>query len=461
MLHKITDIRRCWSVWVLLAGIAALATSLSCTRPELIGADLLADEASQVGFTDTISLHCRITRENSVRTYIAGTGRQIIRGLVGHLDDPVFGKSEAQLYSEIFLLSGSAAFLGRTIDSVVVSLRYDTNGVYGDLSQPVELSLHLMEEQFNIQENIRSDFAPMISVQPSGVSMIDPRPQDSLYIMSRGDSLKVPPMARIRLNDQFIETLLAQDTATFLIADSFRTFLKGVHLRMHSMTPNTMLSFDLRSTWSRLTVYYNNGADVFSNEVSFAFTDQLGFGIHHTYIAHDYTGAQVQQYLDGQTPVDSLLFVQGMSGVNLEISLPGLPGIGNIALNKAELEFYAADQPDEQLDLFPRTTQLINAVKRSGDDIESSEDVQLVFAVFGRLDFFGGNLMDTDSLGATPKKYVMNVTTTLQDIYKERIDNRFYIIPFVKPNVPHRVVLYGPTHPQYAPRLRLYYTVVN
>lgn len=439
--------------------LGALSLSLwTCTKPELVGADLLDDEASQVGFTDTITLQCRHVAQDAVLTYTEETGRRVVRSLLGRLDDPFFGKTEASIYSEMFLVSASAAFLGNQIDSVVLTLRYDTLGLYGDLTQEILVGVHRIEEELDPEMDLRSDFAPTISAEPIALKLVKPQPYDSIWIQSRGDSARVPPMVRIPMTPQFINSLIAQDSSTFESPDSFRMWMKGLHVTM-TQPGNTMLAFNLANTWSRMTVYYNTGTD--TSETHFAFVDGLGSGIHHTRFVHDYSGSAVQQFLDDPALSDSLLFVQGMSGVNVEISLPGLPNLDNILINKAELEFYTADLPLDDRDLYPRVGQLINGVENEDGDVEISEDVSIVLRQFGLLAPFGGALTDIDTASMAIQKYTMNVTTSLQDIYKGRTENMFFVLPYITPNVPNRVILYGPAHPVYPARLRLTYTVVE
>lgn len=443
---------------VLFASVVG-ALTLSCTKPELVGADLLENEASQVRFTDTVSLKCSHELEDAVLTYSEENGRQLFRCLVGHLNDPYFGQADASIYSEIFLLSGSSAFLGTTIDSVVVSLRYDTVGLYGDLTQPVSLEMFLMEEEFDPENDILSNFAPAVSFESVAQKTFTPAPFDSIYIQSRGDTFRVPPMVRMQMSQQFIASLLQQDSATFESADSFRNWIKGVHVKAN-LVQNTMLAFDLRNFYSAMTVYYRK--DTVSSEVSFGFTDALGAGIHHVRFAHDYAGSEAQKFLDTPSLGDSLLFIQGMAGLNMAISLPSLPNINDILINKAELEFYVADLPGDNLEWYPRNPQLVTAIENDEGNLDFTEDVSVSLSLFGgSLTGFGGSLMDSDTTGMSPQKYVMNVTASLQDIYKGSGDNEFFVIPFFKPNVPNRVVLYGPAHPTYPARLRLTYTIVQ
>jgi hypothetical protein len=442
---------------MLVSGCVAILC-LQCTRPELIGGDLLENESSGVGFTDTISVQCSLVTETSVVTYLEETGRQTSRNLIGKLDDPFFGTSEAQMFSEIFLFSASAAFLGKTIDSVVLTLRYDTFGLYGDLTQQVELEAFLLDEELSQSEEYRSDYAPMAMTSIGSASFV-PQPHDSLSIISRGDTARIPPMVRIMLSDDFKMDMLAQDSATFQSADSFRQWINGIHVKM-TQGENTMLGFDLRNVWSGITVYYHGIGDTINAESFFKLVDGLNAGVHHSHFVHDYTGSVAQAFLDDQSLADSLLFVQGMSGLNIKVSLPGLRNLDNILINKAELEFYAAELPEDSVSLYPRVRQLINGTRNDEGDVVNSEDVSTILQLFGVLTPFGGNLTTVDSAGGI-MRYRMNITASLQDIYKGATDNEFLVTAFPKSSIPNRVILYGPGHPTHPVRLRLTYTNVQ
>jgi hypothetical protein len=441
-------------VGFLIAGFGA------CTKAELVGADLLQNEASQVGFTDTISLKCSHMTEDAILTYSSTDGSLTNRSLVGHLKDPFFGRSEASFYSEVFLFTGSSAFLGTDIDSVILSLRYDTLGLAGDPTQPVILSVHQLTEELDPDTDYRSDYAPAVAFEPFALAQIFPRPYDSLYIKLRGDSVRVPPMVRLPLSVQFINNMMSQDSSTFESADSFRLWMKGIHVKMTG-ADNRMLGFNLDDPYSEITVYYRNSFDTINSEISFIFTDLVGGGIHHTRFVHDYTGSEVQKFLDNPQLADSLLFVQGMSGVNVAVAIPGLQVLDNILINKAELEFFVAQIPEDNQSWYPPVPQLINAVKNDNGDLVLSEDVAIAIQQFRLLAPFGGNLMDPDSIGVKPQRYVMNVTTSLQDIYKGITENQYFISPFLKASVPNRVMLYGPSHPEYPARLKLTYTLAQ
>jgi hypothetical protein len=254
--------------------------------------------------------------------------------------------------------------------------------------------------------------------------------------------------------------MLAQDSATFTVADSFRLWINGLHFRL-SNSDNTMLAFDLKNGYSNITVYFRGATDTSNTAVAFAFTDYLGAGVHHTRFSHDHSGSEVQKFIDNPALTDSLVFIQGMAGVNATVSFPGLPNLDGILINKAELEFFVAELPGDNTEFYPPVRQLVTAVENEEGDLEFADDVNVILGEFGLLDPFGGDLMDADSSGTSPQKYVMNVTASFQDINKGKDENLLFLTPFLKPNSAERVVVYGPGHDQYPARVKLIYTSVQ
>ncbi len=446
---------------LVLAAFSSLVP-VSCTKPELIGADLLANEAAQVGFADTLRIDASTRLQDAVLTYSRTAGRQVVRSLCGHLNDPFFGQSTAAVYTEVFLTVASARFLRRDIDSVILSLRYDTLGNYGDISQPVTFEVYKMTEPLDRTASLYSDLEPPVEDSPIAFKQTIPRTRDSLYIFSRRDTIRVPPMLRIPMGSFFVLEMQAQDSATFIQPDSFRAWMGGLHVRMRD-AENTMVGFDLGSGFSALTVYYKDDADTDSTNsiISFEFLDQLGFGVHHTHITHDYTGSPVQAFLDDQDLADSLLLLQGMAGVITGIGVPGLQDLGNVLINHAQLELYIAQMDSGEDSLrYPPVPQIITTVDNDDGELIFSQDVQLYLRAFQRIDPIGGR--PTGGSETEPKKYVIDVTATVQALRKGTLPgDRFYITPYLQPSIPHRVIFYGPGHAQYPARLRVVYTVID
>ena len=69
----------------------------ACTKPTPFGSELLADELADYEFTDTLSITCTVEMEDSLLTSDPGSTSSAF--LCGELDDPIFGKSKAEIFS--------------------------------------------------------------------------------------------------------------------------------------------------------------------------------------------------------------------------------------------------------------------------------------------------------------------------------------------------------------------------
>ncbi|MDX1476486.1 MAG: DUF4270 family protein [Saprospiraceae bacterium] len=441
--------------------LALVALGQSCTKPTLIGSDLLDEEIADLGFTDTFRMRMVTRVEDSIIIHSSSGGPQVIKHLCGKLDDPIFGKSEAEISTQMFLNGVGRDFLENTIDSVVLHLAYDeTSNMYGDLSEPVTVEAFRIFTVLDNTESYYSNFRTSQGFFPMGVKEnFIPQPMDSLTLIRGEDTTVVPPQLRIPINQDFINAMLEQTPGTYEFSDSFRLWFDGVKIRMSEGT-NTMLSFDLASPFSGMTVYYSDvGAENLA-EYRFVFLGAFFEQVQLVSFDHEYAGAAIEPFIDDLDLGDSLAFVQSMSGVNTEVEIIGLDQMEDVLINQAELEVFVADVPGDDTELYPPIERLATREFNDNGQLINGVDVRLALNV-QEISVFGGLLMATDTAGVSPRKYVMNVTNVVQDIVSGRQGNQIFISSFLKQNQPHRVVMYGPGHPTYAPRLRLTFTRVR
>ena len=103
-----------------------------------IGEDILGNLVD-TEFTDTITLQAYSVLEDTINT--TNTSANIL----GHISDPVFGKSSAGIFTQL-ALSGSAVNFGvrPVIDSVILTLQL--SGYYGDTNSNVGIRVHQIYE---------------------------------------------------------------------------------------------------------------------------------------------------------------------------------------------------------------------------------------------------------------------------------------------------------------------------
>ena len=69
----------------------------ACNKPSPFGSELLEEELADIEFTDTLSVLFTVQREDSLLTSDPSSTSAAF--LCGTLDDPHFGKSEAEIFS--------------------------------------------------------------------------------------------------------------------------------------------------------------------------------------------------------------------------------------------------------------------------------------------------------------------------------------------------------------------------
>lgn len=437
-----------------------LLVAASCTKPVLIGSDLLEDEKSSLKFEDNFELSFYTEKTDSVVVHSDNVSLQLLTYLCGNVDDPIFGNYSAEIYAQpVLFLSSGLDLLNSTLDSVVLQLRYDTLGNYGSLNDPVKLEVYRMTENPNFNTEYYSNERFM-----SEADMMDilgsltfiPEPFDSVTV----DSVRIAPSIRIPLSVAKLTELVSQDSSIFTHLDSFLNYFNGLHIRMTGAN-NTMLGFNLLNSDSKLSFYYDKG-NVSDKVFSFIFTTG---SIKTVYMEHDYTGSFVEPYLTSNPETD-YWFVQGMAGLTTRMSINNLSILGNAIINQAELEVYCTFPDQDVPPLYPPIKYMVTQ-ELTDTSLINSIDVNVGLARSQSMlesvtykTYYGGVLEKISDGPPAIYRYNMKVTGQVKDIFRGDKENIIYFNPFEKPNVPNRSVMFGPGHPEYAPRLRIYYTAL-
>lgn len=453
------------SRFFLLAAAFAVLT-FSCTKPVSLGSDFLEDEKSDLGFKDDFALSFHTEKTDSILTHSEDLSRQITRFLCGHIEDPVFGTYTAEIYAQPVIASVATHLIGATLDSVVLLMRYDTLGTYGQVNTPVTFEVFRMIEKPDYETEYYSNHRFLTSPELLGTATFIPNTKDSVEVIVGEDTTKTAPHARITLDKFKFGEFLTADSIVFENVDSFLHFFNGLYIRMSS-ADNSMLGFNLNNTLSGLTFYYDKDT---LEDLSFKFIFTAG-GVISTgtvksvYMEHDYTGSLVGNTL-GSEPEEEYWFIQGLSGATTSMRVEGLAALGNAVINSAELEVFCTFPNGDAPDLFPPCPYIVTQEK-TDTSIVNSIDAQIALAnsVFDHTSatysfLYGGKLEDTIVGPPIVYRYNMKVTNQIKEIFNGSKENVIYFNPFSKGNVPNRAVFFGPNHPVYAPRLRIYYTAL-
>jgi hypothetical protein len=384
----------------------------------------------------------------------------LVTYLCGSVQDPIFGRYTAEIYAQPLLPGIASSLIGSTLDSVVLSLRYDTLGTYGSILDPLTIEVYRMAENPAFNQEYYSNHQFMTNPDLLGSLTFIPKPKDSVTVYRPNDTLRLAPHIRIPLDLTKMGDLLLQDTSVFENQDSFLNYFNGLYIKITDAN-NTMLGFNLLSAVTGLSYYYDKGT---SNDLEFKFVITSG-SVKTVHMVHDYTGSPVAAALAPE-PEAELTYIQGMSGVTSYMRVEGLDAIGSAIINQAQFEFYATFPDGDMGELYP-PCQYIITQEKTDTSLVNSEDVAIALALTGSSSttesfnaIFGGRRGTPDPGPPVVYRYNMNVTNQIKDIIAGNQQNIIYFNPFAKGNIPNRAVIFGPNHPTYAPRLRISYTAL-
>lgn len=448
---------------LLFAG-AVLLWGYSCTKPTAFGADLLDDQLAEYAYTDTLTLQCSVLPEDSLVT--SDRSSTATTFLCGQLDDPVFGKSQSEVFSLFRLQDLSPNFKNANLDSIVLYVRFAPGGFYGDTTSaaPMQnLQIHRVAAGSGLRwdrDYYSNETLPVDELL--GEATFVPRPYETHPLPF--DTTAKGAYVRIPLNNAFGQELLDLDSLTLTSDTMFWGKLRGLRFTSQAMgSPGTLMAFDLNNTtYSRIRLYFKYDTDTITNSRLFEFS--FAGGNKFVHFSHDYSGKRVAPYI-GQ-PADDLLFVQGMSGLRLKIEIPYAHLLDDIAVNKAELALTAAALPEDDPKL--RLADQVVFTEIIGDTTTTlTSDVlySLGSTLTGGFSFFGGFPEKTLDGANTVDRYRMTLTRRFQsmvdnasgDIKKQTL----YVNVYPQSRSATRAVFYGPKSTTFPAKLTLKYTRVR
>ena len=307
-----------------------LVAFYACKKDGELSPDFDSSDVS-VEFSDTLTVESTVIKEDSFRTDLYNIA------MLGIYHDPIFGIKSSSIYTNIGLSGFPTNFgAGFSIDSVVLTLEYAE--LYGNPNSPMSINVYELSTTLDgNKEYYSSDTAAHDATLLKSVTFT-PNLTDS--VLTTIDSVLHKPHLRIKLDEPSFITKLEGDTLYNDNTD-FNNVFKGLHITTNStVTNNTLLpeegsivSFDMHSSLSTVTVYYND-----SLQESFLINSETKKFSH---FAHNYTGTDVEEHLNNTVSKDTTVsYVSSMAGVKTKLKIPHLRSLlegGNVIINKAEL----------------------------------------------------------------------------------------------------------------------------
>lgn len=432
----------------------------ACSKPTPFGGDLLDDQLADYDFTDTLSLNITVEREDSS---LQSNDRNIADyQLCGELNDPIFGKSSAEIFTS--MLTGNSAINFQNpryrYDSLVMYLKLNPTGYYGDTLS--EQTLRIFRLSKGIETGDSATYYTNSSIEAGeqvGEVKFFPRVsrQDSLISETARASY-----VRIKLSDSFGQELFGLDSLTYASDTAFEKAFRGLKIVSASTgNPGAVLALGLNDVnFSLMRMFYTR-----DDTVKGAFFYQFRNAHKFVRTTHEYNGAPIANQI-GQTNGD-YIYAQGMAGLRFKVEFPTAASLDNIAVNKAELVLTIAKDVPNDNPLLYATSQLVAGNYATDSSFTFTPDVLYSIGVTGS-DGFG-------RFGGFPEKRIVNnqeVTQyrfTLTKQFQRIVDdtsgdkNKRTVWFFLSPGyrLATRAIMYGTNSSVYKPKLELKYTKVR
>lgn len=427
----------------LLVLIISASILFSCNKPTTIGAGLLPDDDNINTLQANLILETTTVVEDSLRTDKLRTYP------LGTMKESVFGATYSDIFTQVLLPSGSDFNFEYTagdvlkFDSAVLTLYY--SGFYGDTTGLQTINIYRMNESMDASNQYYSNksFAYNASVLGKANNFI-PNTKDSIDVMGK----MYPPHLRIKLTDEFGDSLLHQSGTTNLHDNTnFFNYLKGLYISTDTNSAGKGMMY-INLVNSVLTLYYKSGS---KDSLSFDFKISSG-GTAMSQFRHNYftNNPEVSTHLNKNN--DSIIYIQSMAGLKTKIKIPGLKDLGKILVNKAEL---VLTQINNDTTYFNSPEQMLCVQSDSTDKNAFTEDqiYQIVKSTY-----YGGK----KSYDSNEIKYKFNLAFHIQKIADNPTeDYGLYLLTFPSSEIADRVILGGGNHSQHQLKLNLTYTKIN
>lgn len=447
---------------ILLFALCYGFTIAACNDPTDIGQGVIEeDEFFNTEYIDTFSIRAHLLKTDS--TFTAPAGAMPLGYMLGALNEPALGRTIASMYAQLGI-TGTSINLGDSLvlDSIVLSLAYNTPQLYGDSTSRHNVSVYEVEEPigtgaYYADQHFAYNTTPIgyrnqvMFDRWSGVPVRKYRKYtkiegtDTIPNFEEIDTITLAPQLRVRLNDELGWRILSRSgTQELKSTTAFQQFFKGIYVTTSGF--GNSIAFISINTNSAITVYYHNGS-----EKGLLFTLNLSGGVVNN-LDHRYTSTPVETAFNSPYPNgQEYLYIQGANGTHFEFDVPSFAALSGKIINKAELEMTLLPELDST---YRSPTKLTTyAIDSTGRKLFLQEYPASRITTPTYLPHYGQD--GTTAEGIKIYKHTLNY----RDFVQELMTGKFVKFGVEIPDyIPSRAIICGPEHPQYPMRWRVYYT---
>jgi hypothetical protein len=375
---------------------------------------------------------------------------------LGQLTDPAFGKTTADMYFAISAPSyGTYPFVAKDsiiqIDSVILQIAY-SSAIYGDST--VQHTYQVSEIGSNLTtgfiypgrvDGYRIDTLPTTGFQTIG-NLSNPYVQtltdlDKQWVLTTkpSDTTRISNVMRIPLNISFGTRLTSYDTtqatgAAYRSDSLFKRAFNGFAIKCISTTGQGALAYFAPSnTNTKLIVYYRQkklgSGDRDTTSVVFPVSPYASGNL----INRTPAGAYAANIANG-TPNDQLLYIQSTPGSYATIRVPGLAGLNNRVIHRAELIVERETTTVPSNDIFTPPPYLfvdaLGSVKPDSILAIPNYDFRAETGGFNVGEF--GGFLQNDQYKFNLSRYVQGIVTRHEPVLTLRLHSAFYPILYYR-----------------------------
>jgi hypothetical protein len=324
-----------------------------CTKIDTttLGSDLIPEVDNIHTFADTLDI-------TTSQGFFADTSRVVYNEyhpLGSITNDPVFGKTNADLYLQ--LKPGFFPYFfgvtGDTInpvlnpntgfDSAVLCLSYKT--FYGDTLMPQTFTVYeINSSTTNFKDSsYRLDFLPDggLGAVIGQVTILPTDVKKYIYFKgSRKDSIN--NQIRIPLSDAYLRNTLlvnldtsSTSTGIYRSDSLYKTKIKGYAIVASGGQANGLFYVDVSEAATRLEVHYRKVRNTVIDTTFSTFNFSLGFpntfSAQATHLERNWNGAELQ------IPSSDALYLQTTPGTYATLNIPGIDAYDNRIIHRAEI----------------------------------------------------------------------------------------------------------------------------
>ncbi|MEP7231700.1 MAG: DUF4270 family protein [Ginsengibacter sp.] len=337
-------------------------------------------------------------------------------------NDPYFGKTYANIYAEFKPQTYPNSIADSIhLDSAFLVLHY--SHTFGDSTIQQKVQVYKLANDLKLDSSYSTcSLLPYDNFNLLGEKTYLPMNLDDSIHSVREDAKN---QLRIPIDVNFAMGLL--DTANLKTDSAFREYVKGFAILADQSTGGNALSyFDITNISSRLSVYVTSTKKGLQDSVmvyDFPFTQISG---HANAVIRERGTSEITNNVSHPAAGDNFVYIQTSPGSYAELKIPGLTGLSNRVIHRAELiaeQVYSTNTQDDYL----TGPSLLYLDTKDTSTNGSFIPVPCDFTYFSQQtnfkDFGGIRTAATDFQGNPINKYVFNISRYVQTIVTKGSNN--------------------------------------